>query len=197
MITTNDETLARRVRTLVNHGASMTELEKHAAQKPLLVEYPVVGFNYRMSDLQGACGLAQMQKLPELLARRRLLAQRYRRALQHIEEIVLPAEPAYATPTYQSFMIRLRHADAAGRMRFLEELKRSGIGATPGVMAIHRQPCYQSLYPHAVLPRTECAADTTVILPLYPAMTEAEQDRVVRAVEQALIGVRASWRAAG
>lgn len=192
MVTTNDDELARDVRTLCNHGASMTEMEKHAARGPVQVGYPVVGYNYRMCDLQGAAGLAQMDKLEGILKRRRDLAGRYREAFASIPELVQPVEPSHGRGTYQSYMVRLKGATAESRMTFLAALKERGVGATPGITAIHRQACYASRETLLSLPNTELATDTTVILPLFPNMTLEQQSQVIGAVKECLVRVRLS-----
>jgi perosamine synthetase len=190
MVTTNDDALAARVRTLCNHGASMTEMEKHAARGSVQVGFPVVGYNYRLCDLQGAVGLAQMDRLDGILQRRQELAAVYFEAFAELPEIVLPTVPPYGRCTYQSFMIRLRGGNAESRHAFITGLKECGVSSTPGVTAIHRQACYLERYGTCALPNTELATVTTVNLPLFPDMTEEQQQRVINAVKSCLPHVR-------
>ncbi len=190
MVTTNDEELAYRVRRLCNHGASITEMEKHAAKEPAQAAYPVVGYNYRLSDLQGACGLAQLEKLEGILKRRRELAEVYNLAFAAVPDLVLPVEPPYGRATYQSYMVRLQGITAEQRAEFLLALKDRGISATQGVTAIHRQSCYQERGGQPSLPNTDLAADTTVIFPLFPDLTAAQQRQVIRAVKDSLAQLR-------
>src|SRR5262249_43946963 len=93
MLTTRDPDLDRQFRLLRQHGMSVPDTPRHAAKKVIFENYPVVGFNYRMTDIQAAVGRVQLRRLPGLLARRRQLAARYTEALREIPGLVPPYVP--------------------------------------------------------------------------------------------------------
>lgn len=180
MITTCDDALAVRLRLLRQHAMSLSDQHRHAADKVLIEEYPEVGFNYRMTDLQAAIGIEQLKRLDGILAQRRQLAERYTRLLAKVPGIEPPFVPDYATPNYQSYAVRLAGEFPLSRNDLMESLLRRGIAARRGIMTSHREKAYQEQ--RWTLPITERASDQSLLLPLYPTMTEAEQDRVVAAL---------------
>ena len=106
MVTTDDDAIAERVRRLRNHGAaSISEEQRHTGPKPyLLADYDVLGFNYRMTDLQGALGLVQIEKLEGFIAERARWAAWYREALAEIAWLRLPQEPPHGRHAWQAFV---------------------------------------------------------------------------------------------
>jgi perosamine synthetase len=111
MITTNDDALADRARKLRAHGMSVSDLDRHTADRVIIEEYNELGFNYRMTDIQASIGLVQLRRLPELLRIRIEKAHRYDRALPAIKGLEVPHVPPYATHTYQSYCLRARPRD--------------------------------------------------------------------------------------
>ncbi|MBI3637708.1 MAG: DegT/DnrJ/EryC1/StrS family aminotransferase [Candidatus Rokubacteria bacterium] len=186
MITTSDAGLAERVRRLRQHGMSLSDLDRHRAGAIAFESYPEVGFNYRMTDLQAAIGVEQLRRLPGVLARRRALAARYHEALAGLDALALPVEPDGVVHPYQSFMVRLTATAPIGRDELMAVLLGAGIATRRGVMSIHREPPYQKLLGPCHLPVSESITDDGVILPLFPQMTEAEQEMVVRALRKAV-----------
>src|SRR4029077_9665212 len=108
MVLTDDANVADHVRRLRSHGASVSDLDRHRAQGLVYETYPELGYNYRLTDIQAAIGIEQLKRLDDLLARRRAVAQRYDTAVCEVDQIQTPAEPPYATHSYQSYAIRLR-----------------------------------------------------------------------------------------
>lgn len=184
MITTADPDLAKRLRTLRAHAASTSDLERHRSGTLELEEYREVGFNYRMTDIQGAIGVAQMRRLDGILAERRRLALRYQERLAGIDGVVVPGEPEGYTHTYQSYCVRV---PAGARDRAMADLGAEGIATRRGVMAIHLEPAYRESGPR--LPETEAATRDTLLLPLFVGLTDAEQDEVVDALRRSLAAV--------
>jgi dTDP-4-amino-4,6-dideoxygalactose transaminase len=185
MLTTADARLAERLRRLRHQGMSISDLERHRAEHAILESYPEVGYNFRLSDLHAALGLAQLARLEGFLAERRRLAARYDAAFAGTR-IVRPRIPAWAAPNHQSYLVRLEGADAAERQRVLDRLRRRGIGARRGLMAIHREPAYRAWPPRAPLPHTEAAAVSTLVLPLFPGLADADQDYVIAELRAAV-----------
>jgi dTDP-4-amino-4,6-dideoxygalactose transaminase len=181
MITTNDAALAQRLRTLRQHAMSLSDAARHQARQVVFEEYPELGFNYRMTDVQAAIGVEQMKRLDGILVRRRELADRYAHALSGVRGVEVPWAPVWATPNYQSYAVRLTPEFPLSRGDLMNALLARGIASRRGIMAIHRERAY----PHqAPLPITEHAADHSLLIPLFPQMTEGEQDRVVHAFRE-------------
>lgn len=182
MITTNDERLAARIRSLRSHGASVSDFDRHKSADPWFEEYPEVGFNYRMTDIHAAIGLVQLARLDGIIEERRRLAARYAEMLEGL--VTVPGDGPGRRHTFQSYMVRL--AQPEHRMQVIKHMASLGVATRRGVMAIHLEPAYRSRFPHPSLPETERAAASTLLLPLFPGMTEAEQDLVVEALRDAL-----------
>jgi perosamine synthetase len=189
MLVTESNEIAARARILLNHGASVSDLHKHRAgsvQALLSEEFEEFGYNYRMTNLQGALGVAQMQRLGEIIKRRRLRAERYSNAFSDISSIIPAQIPDYATTNWQSYAIRISDACKVERNMIAQRLLDAGIACRPAYMACHVQPAYRRMYPDLVLPNTETALGSVIILPLYPQMTDEEQDHVIRELELAI-----------
>jgi dTDP-4-amino-4,6-dideoxygalactose transaminase len=177
MIAVHDPEIAERLRGLRQHAMDKSALQRHSARDIVIEHYPERGWNTRMTDLQAAVGLCQLDVLDTVLAERRRLAERYSEALAEVPWVETPHEPEYAERTWQSYPIRVSASapvDAIGLMRSLLD---QGIATRRGVMAIHLEDSYTS--PGAHLPHTEAAARDVVLLPLFPGLSEEAQDYVV------------------
>jgi perosamine synthetase len=184
MIVTDDDALAERLRRLRDQGMSIPAALRHDATAVLLEEYRELGYNFRLTDLQAALGLEQLRRLPELLARRRALARRYSERLAAWPELGLPHEPEGAEHSFQSYMVLL--GEDRSRRAIMQALAARGVASRRGVMAIHQTPLYRERFPGVSLPLTEAIARRGLVLPLYPQMTEVEQDAVVAALDASL-----------
>jgi dTDP-4-amino-4,6-dideoxygalactose transaminase len=158
---------------------SVSAADRHASVLPPPEEYGEVGFNFRMTDLQAAVGLVQLGRLPEIVRRRREIADRYRAALADVEGLRPVVDPAYGTGNVQSFWVEVLEDYPTDRDGLLEALAGADISARRGIMAAHRQPPYRDLLPPEGLPATDRITDGTLILPVYHSLTDAEQDRVI------------------
>jgi dTDP-4-amino-4,6-dideoxygalactose transaminase len=178
MVMVRSPEAAARLRRLREHGMSMSAAERHAAKGPVVEEYLEWGFNYRMTDIQAAIGLAQLAKLDEIIARRRYLAARYQEMLGAIPGLEMHQDPDYGLSNYQSFWINLPEGFPLDRNALLARLTENGVSARRGIMASHLEPAYEGVTHHP-LPATERMTASSVILPLFHLMTEEEQDQVV------------------
>ena len=185
MITTSDAEFAARLKKLRQHAMTVSDLARHSSSKVVVEHYDEVGFNYRMTDLQAAIGLVQLQKLDGMLARRRHLAQRYSEALKKLSWIVPPQVPDDCLHNFQSYMIRLQDDAPITRDELMQNLLDRGISSRRGIMASHRELPYQDGNWDARLPVTNLIADTTMVLPLFDRMTEDEQDYVIECIRTA------------
>jgi len=179
MLTTSNEEWASRARHLREHAMSVSAADRHASVLPPAEEYTEVGYNFRMTDLQAAVGLVQLGRLPEIVARRREIAARYQQAIEAIPGLRAVADPAHGTGNFQSFWVEVLDEYPTDRDGLLEALAHADISARRGIMASHRQAPYRALTPASGLPATERLNDRTLILPVFHALTEAEQDRVI------------------
>jgi dTDP-4-amino-4,6-dideoxygalactose transaminase len=184
MLTTFDGSIAARLRRLREHGMDVSAADRHRSQQPVIEHYAEVGFNFRMTDIQAAIGLVQLRKLPEMVARRRALARRYRELLSGIPGLLTAADPPYGETNYQSFWMLLPDESAVGRDDLMRLLADAGISARRGIMAAHLEPAYADYKPS--LPITEQLTQHSLILPLFHQMTPSEQEQVVSVVTSAL-----------
>jgi perosamine synthetase len=186
MIAVHDLEVAERLRRLRQHAMDQSALQRHAARDVVIEHYPERGWNARMTDLQAAVGLCQLEVLDTVLAERRRLAERYSTALAEIPWIETPHEPDYAARTWQSYPVRVgAEAPVADAMELMRFLFHHGIATRRGVMAIHRESAYRGSSDD--LPHTDAAARDVVLLPLFPGLTEEAQDHVIDRLAEAAV----------
>ena len=186
LITTENDDLAERLKTIRSHAASTSAFARHASGTTDIEEYRELGWNYRMTDVQAAIGLVQLSRLDGILAERRRLAERYSRLLGVDARIQVPYVPPERPHTYQSYCVWLH--GGAPRADIMAALAARGIATRRGVMASHLEPYYRERYPDLSLPVTEQASAETLLLPLYVGMAEADQDLVIESLLAALDG---------
>jgi dTDP-4-amino-4,6-dideoxygalactose transaminase len=185
MLLTDDSDISQRARVLINHGGSVSNIAKHKAgtvEALLAEEFSEVGFNYRMTNLQGAFGTAQVKALNDILVARRKLVELYNEAFSKIPYIITPEVPGYAQHNWQTYAIRVAQNSPINRDALAQHLLDAGISCRPAYIACHMQPVYRSLFPDLSLPNTERALKEVLILPLYPQMTDKEQDYVTETI---------------
>ena len=170
MVTTNNETYAQKMRVLRQHGMSVSDTVRHKADKVIFEEHNVLGYNYRLTDLQAAVGIEQMKRLDGLLKRRRELARRYYELLKPVPHVMPPFVPDYAESNFQSFAIRLTEDCPVSREQLMQSLLDAGIATRRGIMTAHRERPYLETQGKLSLPVTEKASDRSLLLPLYPQM---------------------------
>jgi dTDP-4-amino-4,6-dideoxygalactose transaminase len=182
MVTTDDEQLANRIRTLTAHGISSSALARERQEQPWLRASTVAGYNFRLSNVLAALGLSQLSRLDNMNALRREHAAAYLEGLHGFEELVLPVEADRCFHVWQMFTVKLQGLD---RTRFLGQLRDAGVGATVHFdPPVHRQPFYESREGFRVrdLPVTERIASTIVTLPLWPSMAPEQRRHVTESV---------------
>ena len=178
MLTSYDSELDRQFRLLRQHGMSIPDLARHKAKTVLFEEYPLVGFNYRMTDIQAAVGRVQLRRLPEFLQQRSELGQRYTRALRQVPGLTPPDVRAVVRTNYQSYAVRVMPEYSLSRDELMRALMERGISTRRGIMNAHQEPAYAQVLPQH-LPHSEAARASTVLLPLYGGMTNEEQNHVI------------------
>lgn len=182
MVTTNDAQLAERMTMLRNHGASVSEEQRHRGPQPyLLPDFNLLGFNYRMTDLQASVGLVQLRKLDRFIAERRQAAERYRDGLQRLGWLRMP-EFGDGEHAWQAFVTYVDpEAAPLTRNALMKRLQGAGISTRPGTHAVHMLGYYRDrfgLSPELCPAARDCDANTMAI-PLHNRMTAEDYDYVI------------------
>lgn len=189
MIVTRDAELAQRCRTMRLHGISRNVFDRYSSTKPSW-HYEVVapGFKYNMSDLAAAVGLQQLKKAWRFQAQRQAMAERYHAAFADLP-VQLPASaPADDLHAWHLYVIRLRDDAPLSREAFIQQMAERGIGCSVHFIPLHLHPYWRDTYqlrPES-FPAAQAAFERAVSLPLYTRMTEADQQRVIGAVNDLL-----------
>ena len=181
MITTANAEWDAKLRLLRQHGMSISDKARHNSKSVMFEAYPIPGFNYRMTDVQAAMGREQLKRLPSILERRREIAARYSSELQGV---TLPHQPSWARSNWQSYAIQI--SPEQNQQSIMQTMLDDGIATRRGVMCSHREEACADLPLRHNLRASEHAQDHTIILPLYPQMTDAEQDRVITSLHKAI-----------
>jgi dTDP-4-amino-4,6-dideoxygalactose transaminase len=199
MITTANAEWDAKFRLLRQHGMSVPDTVRHGASQVIFESYPIVGYNFRMTDIQAAVGREQLKRLPEIIDKRRDLASRYKSLLAEIPGLGLPVEPEWAHSTWQSFCVRLPMG--SDQRQVMQSMLDDGVATRRGVMCSHREVAYPAntwscagraegcdctvgFCQH--LRNSEEAQDHTIILPLFPQISHEQQDFVVKSLHDAL-----------
>lgn len=189
MAMTNNPELANRMALLRSHGITRDAAQMtHAPDGPWYYQQIDLGFNYRMTELQAALGLSQMQRLGTYVSMRHELARRYDQRLAALP-LARPWQHPDAYSAYHLYVIRLS-ADSPRRKHaeVFQSLRDQGIGVNLHYIPVHTQPYYQRLgFRLGDYPAAEAYYGEAISLPLYPALSTDQQDKVIKAVEQALI----------
>jgi perosamine synthetase len=189
MIAVQDPDVAARLRQLRQHAMDVSDLARHGARDVVIESYPERGWNYRMTDMQGALGLCQLQVLDDILGERRRLAERYTAAIEDIDFVEPPFEPGYAQRTWQSYAVTIADDAPVDRNELMRLLLLDGVPTRRGVMAIHREGAYGDVV--VDLPNTDRASDTSLMLPLFAGLTDEQQDYVIECLASHLAAVAA------
>jgi perosamine synthetase len=181
IVLTDDEALARMLRSLVNQGRS---------DDGSWLVHSRLGFNYRLSDVHAAIGVAQLERLDDMMAARARVAGWYQARIAEIDG----ATPMYEGPQRRSWFVYTPRLDAGiDRNRIIGDLEAAGIQAKPYLPCIHLQPYYQEVhgYRPGLLPVTESISATTIALPFFPEMSESQVERVCAELSRAIATQRA------
>ena len=187
MVTTDDPRLAERCRRFRNHGIATDAAQREAAGD-WFYEMVDLGFNYRLTDLQAALGLAQLARLDVFLARREAIAARYHAAFDELPGLALPAVAPDVRHAYHLFPVLLGlERLAADRRTVFKALRAEGIGVNVHYIPVYWHPYYRALgYEKGLCPRAEAAYERLLSLPMFPAMHDRDVDDVIAAVRKVL-----------
>jgi dTDP-4-amino-4,6-dideoxygalactose transaminase len=199
MITTQDDELAAKLRRLRDHGAAISDLQRHLGARPyLLADHPDAGYNQRMTDLQAALGSAQMDRASDIVMERQHLAQRYDQAFAKLAWLRTPAHQKGYEHGYQSYPCMfqpesIKHDAVSSinerRNAWMDKLQNVGISTRPATHAVHMLTFYREKYQLKPqdFPNAYAANDCSISLPLFHGMTAEEQDYVIKQVLQSVI----------
>lgn len=201
MITTANPEWDKQFRLWRQHSMDVPDTVRHGAKQVIFESYPMLGYNYRMTDIQAAVGREQLKRLPEIVARRRYLAERYHQMLADVPRLKLPTEPDWTRSNWQSYCVRL--SEGCDQRQVMQAMLDDGVSTRRGIMCSHREPAYQHEAWSCGIDRKECeceagkcdrlteseqAQEQAILLPLFHQMTEQEQNYVVSKLRLACNG---------
>lgn len=194
MVTTSNDDLADKIRCLRDHGATMSDLQRHLGAKPyLLADHPEAGYNQRMTDIQAAIGVAQMNRAEEIIAERRQLAKKYDSEFQNIEWLRIPQYSSDYEHGYQSYPCMFKPNEVCidnvkklnnERNTWMEFLQYKGISTRPATHAVHMLSYYKNKYQikDEDFPNAYMANECSISLPLFHGMKKEEQMYIIKTV---------------
>jgi len=180
MLTTRNAAYDKQFKLLRQHAMSVPDTVRHGSNQVIFETHPVLGYNYRMTDIQAAVGREQLKRVPDILETRRRLAARYNELLQNNIGIETPIEPANKRSNWQSYSVTL--PERCDQRAVMQSMLDAGVSSRRGIMCAHREDLYKNGWD---LPNSEFAQDRRLILPLYHSMTDDEQITVVEALKKA------------
>ncbi len=185
MVTTNNGEFVQRLREVRNHGID-SDARARQADGQWHYEMTTLGFNYRLTDIACALGLAQLPRLPANLARRRTIAARYEKALATVSSLALPIVAADVTSAWHLYPVRV---DASlDRAEVFDALRAEGLGVNVHYIPVHLHPYYRSRFGYrgGEFPIAETASGRLISLPMFHGMTDEDVDDVILAVEKVM-----------
>ena len=188
MALTNDATLSRRMQLLRSHGITRDEGEMtHASDGPWYYQQIDLGYNYRMTDMQAALGLSQMQRLDQFVTRRHAIANRYEQLLANLP-VITPWQHADSYSGLHLYVIRLKLDEIGSTHRqVFEALRAADVGVNLHYIPVHLQPYYQNLgFKAGHCPEGERYYAEAISLPMYPGLSDEQQDQTVNALREAI-----------
>ena len=202
MLITDDEKIANLVSQLKDHGANRTDFQRHNQKgSSFLPDFNLKGYNYRMTDIQGALGVAQMDKKKIIMDSRRKIASLYDKALNDILQLITPHVPDGYKHGYQSYVcifsggenlskLKIENIDRLHlkRNNFMKKLEEMNIATRQGTHAIHRLEYYKNKYKlkDEDFLMSYAAEKLSVSLPIYPGMNDQEFDYIISNIKDAL-----------
>lgn len=196
MITTGDNKLAEKLRSMRDHGAAITDLQRHMQNKPyLLPEFSILGFNYRMTDIQASIGSTQMNRANKIFEKRNIIANNYINALKNIEWLKKPFTNKEYQHGFQSFVclfenkkIKSDNIEEINKARneFMDYLFQKGISTRPGTHAVHNLEYYKNKYglKSENYLNSYIADKCSIALPIYPSLKEEESNYIIDCIKR-------------
>lgn len=195
MVTTNDNSLAEKLRAMRDHGATTSDLQRHLGNKPyLLPDFPYLGFNYRMTDIQASIGSTQMDRAEEINSKRIAIADKYDKYLDEVKWLVKPYRNKDYRHGFQSYVclfspekIDMENISEINEQRnkFMEYLQQNGISTRPGTHAVHMLKYYAGKYSIKPedFPNAAIADKCSIAFPLFQSMTDEEFEYIIKTIK--------------
>lgn len=189
MALTNNSELADRMAMLRSHSVTRdVDKFKLPSPGPWYYEQQGLGFNYRMTEMQAALGISQLERLDSYIERRNELAQRYNQELQSFP-LQLPTVSQENRSAFHLYVARLKNCENKTHKQVFDDLQKQGIGVNLHYIPVHLQPYYRELgFSSGQYPEAEAHGVEAISLPIYPALTDKEQDLVIGSLNQILAG---------
>lgn len=181
MVMTNDETLYRNLLLLRSHGITRKEEQFFQNDGPWYYEQQLLGYNYRITDIQCALGISQLKKLDVFLARRRTLAANYQQAFADRTDLVTPYQMEGTQSGWHLYILKLLQND---RKEIFIKLREKGIGVNVHYIPVYLHPYYRTHgYANVCCEKAETLYKTMLSLPLYPSLSDEQQEKVIECVK--------------
>lgn len=187
MITTNRKDFCERLKLLRQHGMSINDRIRHESKSIIFEDHLELGYNYRMTDIQAAIGIKQLEKLDWIIEQRRKIADKYIQGLKDINTIILPIENDYKKSNYQSFSVYIKPNSLINRNQLMQKLLDVGIASRRGIITTHRETAYN--HKEYKLKASEDYSDNSILIPLFVPFSEAEIQFVLSTLRKLLLYV--------
>lgn len=186
MITTSRQVYYDKLRLLRQHGMSVNDRVRHTSKQVVFEDHVVIGYNYRMTDIQAAVGIKQLEKLDWLITERKKIASFYHQSLKDVKYLRLPVEAEGYSSNYQSYSVYLKPECPVSRNDLMQLLLDKGIATRRGIMTSHRETAYKDKYEGVSLPISEDTCDRSILLPLFIPMSKEDQEFVINSLKTIL-----------
>jgi perosamine synthetase len=184
MIATSNAEYYERLKLLRQHGMSVNDLVRHKAKKIVYEDHLELGYNYRMTDIQAAIGLKQLERVDWIVEERRKVALQYLHELGDEDSLRLPHEREGYYSNYQSFCIYLNESAGISRNSLMEFMLNDGIATRRGIMTAHRETAYKAESKLVNLPCTEHISDRSIIVPLFVPMENQQVENIINSLKK-------------
>ncbi|MCF6465225.1 UDP-4-amino-4,6-dideoxy-N-acetyl-beta-L-altrosamine transaminase [Clostridium sp. Cult2] len=189
MITTNSKELYNKLKLFRTHGITRDrEILHNKDEGPWYYEQLDLGYNYRMTDIQCALGISQLNKLDRFLGRRREIAEKYNKYLKDIDGIIIPQQAKFSNSSWHIYVIQLElEKFKVGRKEIFKALQAENIGVNVHYIPVYYHPYYKKMgYENGICPNAEKLYERVITIPLYPKMSDGDVEDVVMALEKVL-----------
>ena len=185
-VTTNNKTLYEKLKMFSTHGITKNDLINEPDGE-WYYEMQLLGYNYRMTDIQAALGMSQLKKLDRFVERRREIADIYNETFKEDPFFDIPPEREYASSSYHLYPIRLKDQYRDRKKEIFSTLRKNGLGVQCHYIPIYWQPYYQNLgYKKGLCPVSEDFHQREISIPIYPALTQEDQDHVIKIIKETI-----------
>ena len=189
MVLTNDDGLCQRIKQLRSHGVTRDPtIMKEPSEGPWYYEQIALGYNYRMTDIQSALGISQLNRIEEFLGRRQHLAESYAQVLAELP-LTLPWQNPDCVSAWHLYVVRLQiTGNSPSRERVFQAMRHAGIGVNVHYIPVHTQPYYRGLgFKPGDFPEAERYYREAMTLPLYPGLNGSDIDKIATALKRCLL----------